>query len=136
MCGCERMVITSDPSARPGPAFSVYNGMDQSELSVQQVSGPAVWSYINCRQPVCVCVCVFSQSIILNRTRPEVVLLHKHFTAKSQYVVVWTIKGYSKKVQNILTWKLLFIFTWTIHSFNSIHWYLPAYLNMVSYTFK
>lgn len=54
------MVITSGPSTRLRPALSVYNGWDQSRLSVQPVSGPAVWSYINYRQAVrkCVCVCV------------------------------------------------------------------------------
>lgn len=81
VCVCECVVITSGPSTRLRLAFSVYNGLDQSRLSVQPVSGPAVWSYINCRQAVRMCVCdsVFSQSIILNRTRPEVVLLSKHF---------------------------------------------------------
>lgn len=53
------------PKHRQGPAFSVYKGLDQSTLSVQPVSRPDVWSYINCRQAVGVCVhvmvCVPSQ---------------------------------------------------------------------------
>lgn len=75
------MVITFGPSTRLRPAFSVYNGLDQSRLSVQSVSGLAVWSFINYMQAMRVCVCdsVFPQSIILNRTRSEVVLLSKHY---------------------------------------------------------
>ena len=81
VCVWESVVITSGPSTRLRPAFTVYNRLDQSRLSVQPVSGPGVRSYINYRQAVRVCVCdsVFSPSIILNRTRPEVVLLSKHF---------------------------------------------------------
>lgn len=73
------VVITLGPSTRLRLAVSVYNGLDQRRLSVQPVSGPAVWSYINIRQAVRMCVCdsVFSQSIIVNPTRPEVVLLSK-----------------------------------------------------------
>lgn len=53
------MAITSGTNTRLRPTLSVYNGSDQSGLSVQPVSGPAVWSYINYRQAVRMCVCVF-----------------------------------------------------------------------------
>lgn len=63
MCVCvggrECVAITSGTNTRLRPALSVYNGSDQSRLSVQPVSGPAVWSYINYRQAVRMCVCVF-----------------------------------------------------------------------------
>lgn len=63
--GRECVVITPGPSTRLRLAFSVYNGLDQSRLSVQPVSGPAVWSHINYSQAprmyVWVIVCFPSQ---------------------------------------------------------------------------
>lgn len=71
MCVCvggrECVAITFGTNTRLRPALSVYNGSDQSRLSVQPVSGPAVWSYINYRLPVRMCVCVFQ----VNNSEPN-----------------------------------------------------------------